>query len=130
MVTNLSSMQFSPNSAAAATADSAMPGSKRAGEELTKPTKPTVRPACVNFGSGPCKKRPGWSLDALAGAALGRSHRSALGKGKLEQAITQTKELLRLPPGYEVGIVPASDTGAVEMVMWSMLGPRPVRSLH
>lgn len=103
---------------------------KRAGDELAKPSKPTVRPECPNFGSGPCKKRPGWSVDALAGAPLGRSHRSALGKGKLEQAINETKELLRVPDGYEVGIVPASDTGAVEMAMWALLGPRAVDVCH
>lgn len=92
--------------------------------------KPTVKPARAAFGSGPCPKRPGWTLDALADAPVGRSHRSAIGKAKLKQAIDETKALLGLPDDYLVAIVPASDTGAVEMVMWSMLGSRPVDICH
>lgn len=88
--------------------------------------KPISRPANPNFSSGPCSKRPGYRLDLLDGSALGRSHRSALGKAVLEKACTETAEILGLPEGYRVGIVPASDTGAMEMAMWSLLGPRPV----
>ena len=89
-------------------------------------TKPSVRPHCPNFSSGPCAKRPGWSYSALAGAALGRSHRAKVGKDKLKQVIDETKALLELPPDYLVGIVAGSDTGAVEAALWSLLGPRPV----
>jgi phosphoserine aminotransferase len=91
--------------------------------------KPAMRPHVPHFSSGPCPKRPGWSLDALTGAALGRSHRAKLCKAKLKRAIDLTREVLELPAGYRVGIVPASDTGAVEMAMWSMLGARPVTML-
>ncbi len=89
-------------------------------------TKPAVRPARPFFSSGPCAKRPGWTSEALNGALLGRSHRSKPGKAKLKDAIDRTKALLGIPDDYRVGIVPASDTGAVEMAMWSMLGARPV----
>lgn len=82
-----------------------------------------------NFSSGPCSKRPHWSLDALKNAAVGRSHRSTLGKAKLAQAISQSKEVLRIPEEYLVGIFPGSDTGAFEAAMWSLLGPRPVTVL-
>jgi len=88
--------------------------------------RPTTRPRVPNFSSGPCTKRPGWRLDALSGAALGRSHRSPLGKGKLKEAIDLTRKVLRVPADYRIGIVPASDTGAVEMAMWTMLGPKTV----
>ncbi|HVY84177.1 MAG TPA: phosphoserine transaminase [Caulobacterales bacterium] len=88
--------------------------------------KPATRPQDARFSSGPTKKRPGWTPDALAGAALGRSHRSKLGKGKLKEAIDRTRALLGVPADYKLGIVPASDTGAVEMAMWSMLGARPL----
>jgi phosphoserine aminotransferase len=82
-----------------------------------------VRP---HFSSGPCAKRPGWSPAALATAALGRSHRSSLGKGKLAEAINRSRDLLNLPDDYLLGIVPGSDTGAVEMALWNLLGPRQV----
>lgn len=88
--------------------------------------KPTLKPASPNFSSGPCNKRPGYQLAALATATLGRSHRSAIGKAALERVCRETAEVLGLPAGYRVGVVPASDTGAMEMAMWSLLGPRPV----
>lgn len=91
--------------------------------------KPALRPQAPLFSSGPCSKRPGWSFGALADAALGRSHRAKLGKAKLKRAIDLTREVLQLPASYRIGIVPASDTGAVEMAMWSMLGARPVTML-
>ncbi len=87
---------------------------------------PGVRPVNTHFSSGPCAKRPGWSLEALSGAILGRSHRAKPGKTKLQQAIDLTREVLQVPADYRIGIVPASDTGAVEMAMWSLLGERPV----
>jgi phosphoserine aminotransferase len=90
------------------------------------PAKPAKRPANPNFSSGPCAKRPGWSLDALKGAALGRSHRAKGPKARLKQAIDLTREVLEVPADYLIGIVPASDTGAVEMALWSLLGARPV----
>src|SRR3982074_909075 len=90
---------------------------------------PGVRPAIPHFSSGPCAKRPGWSLSALTDAVLGRSHRSKVGKAKLKRAIELTREVLEVPPEYRIGIVPASDTGAVEMALWSLLGPRPVTML-
>jgi len=88
--------------------------------------KPTKRPARPNFSSGPCAKRPGWSVGGLEGAAVGRSHRAKVGKQKLAAVISRSRELLGLPGDYLLGIVPASDTGAVEMVLWSMLGARGV----
>ena len=88
--------------------------------------KPAARPRVPYFSSGPTTKRPGWTLDALSGAALGRSHRSAAGKAKLAEAIELTRKVLRVPADYRIGIVPGSDTGAVEMAMWSMLGPKTV----
>ena len=93
---------------------------------MTIPAKPDVRPACPHFSSGPTAKRPGFSLAQLEDAAFGRSHRSKDAKAKLKDAIERTKTILNLPEGYRVAIVPASDTGAVEMCMWSMLGARPV----
>src|SRR3974377_682481 len=89
-------------------------------------TKPGVRPAIPHFSSGPCAKRPGWSLQALTDAALGRSHRAKIGKAKLKRAIDLTREVLDVPADYRLGIVPASDTGAVEMALWSLLGARGV----
>ena len=88
--------------------------------------KPDLRPANPRFSSGPCTKRPGWSLDALKGAALGRSHRSTLGRAKLAEAIALTRDVLRVPADHRIAIVPASDTGAVEMALWSLLGARGV----
>ncbi len=90
---------------------------------MTK-SKPTTRPNCANFSSGPCAKRPGWTLEALKDAALGRSHRSKLGKAKLAEVIERTRKVLQIPADYRIGIVPASDTGAFEMAMWSLLGAR------
>ncbi len=90
---------------------------------------PAKRPVNPRFSSGPCAKIPGFSLDMLADAPLGRSHRAAIGKAKLAEAIALTREILGLPDGYRVGIVPASDTGAMEMAMWSLLGARPVEML-
>ena len=90
---------------------------------------PAARPANAHFSSGPCSKRPGWSLDALADAPLGRSHRAKVGKAKLKQAIDLTREILNVPADYRIGIVPASDTGAVEMAMWSLLGERGIDML-
>ena len=87
---------------------------------------PSVRPHVPHFSSGPCAKRPGWSLQALTDAVLGRSHRSKIGKAKLKRAIDLTREILQVPADYRIGIVPASDTGALEMALWSLLGPRPV----
>ncbi len=93
-------------------------------------TKPVLKPANPNFSSGPCSKRPGFTLDALKGAALGRSHRAKIGKDKLAEVIDRTKAVLNIPSDYRVGIVPASDTGAVEMALWSMLGARGVDMLQ
>jgi phosphoserine aminotransferase len=93
---------------------------------MTENVHPAVRPARPFFSSGPCAKRPGWTPEALKGALVGRSHRSKPGKAKLKDAIERTKALLGVPAGYRCGIVPASDTGAVEMALWSMLGARPV----
>ncbi|MGC1386920.1 MAG: phosphoserine transaminase [Steroidobacteraceae bacterium] len=87
---------------------------------------PSVRPTDARFSSGPTKKRPGWNLQALQGALLGRSHRSKPGKARLKDAIDRTRALLSVPADYKIAIVPASDTGAVEMALWSMLGARPV----
>ncbi len=92
-------------------------------------TKLTQRPANPNFSCGPCSKPPGWSLDVLKSALLGRSHRSAAGKTKLQDVIDRTRAVLDIPADYRIAIVPASDTGAVEMAMWSLLGPRPTTVL-
>ncbi len=93
---------------------------------MTAVQKPALRPANPNFSSGPCAKRPGWSLAALDTSALGRSHRAKIGKDKLAKAIELTRELLQVPADHRIGIVPASDTGAVEMALWSLLGERGV----
>lgn len=93
---------------------------------MTDQPRPTERPARPHFSSGPCAKRPGWSLTALEGALVGRSHRSAAGKAKLAEAIERTRALLGLSADWRIGIVPASDTGAVETALWSLLGARGV----
>ncbi|MEO3389204.1 phosphoserine transaminase [Mesorhizobium sp. CAU 1741] len=93
---------------------------------MTTHSKPDLRPANSNFSSGPCAKRPGWSLEALSDAPLGRSHRAKVGKAKLERAINLTRDVLKVPADWRIGIVPASDTGAVEMALWSLLGERGV----
>ena len=93
---------------------------------MTRIPTPAIRPADARFSSGPTKKRPGWNLQALNGALLGRSHRSKPGKSKLKEAIDLTRSVLGVPTDFKIAIVPASDTGAVEMVLWSMLGARPV----
>ncbi|MEM9810752.1 MAG: phosphoserine transaminase [Pseudomonadota bacterium] len=89
-------------------------------------SKPTLKPAQPSFSSGPCAKRPGWEASGLETSALGRSHRSSLGKARLKHAIDLTREVLEVPDTHLIGIVPASDTGAVELAMWNLLGPRPV----
>ncbi|HZY49736.1 MAG TPA: phosphoserine transaminase, partial [Devosia sp.] len=92
-------------------------------------TAPAVKPANPNFSSGPCAKRPGWTTDALKSALVGRSHRAKPAKARIEKAIALTRELLEVPADYRIGIVPASDTGAVEMFLWSALGARGVDML-
>jgi len=92
-------------------------------------TKPAVKPACANFSSGPCAKIPGWTANSLSYALVGRSHRSGEGKARLKLAIQLTREVLEVPDDYLIGIVPASDTGAVEMTLWSLLGERGVDML-
>jgi phosphoserine aminotransferase len=91
--------------------------------------KPALRPNVPHFSSGPCAKRPGWNAQNLRDAALGRSHRAKVGKAKLKLAIDLTREVLEVPADYRIGIVPASDTGAVEMALWSLLGARPVTTI-
>ena len=94
--------------------------------DFTAPVKPALRPTNPNFSSGPCAKRPGFSLAALEGALLGRSHRAKAPKAKLAEVISRSRDILGLPADWRLGIVPASDTGAIEMALWSMLGARPV----
>ena len=96
---------------------------------MTTVAKPATKPAVAHFSSGPCAKRPGWTLQALEGAFLGRSHRAKEGKARLKLAIDKTKTLLGVPAGFHCAIVPASDTGAYEMAMWAMLGARGVDAL-
>jgi Phosphoserine aminotransferase len=96
---------------------------------VTTLPKPAMRPARPEFSSGPCAKRPGWAPENLSNAVLGRSHRSKIGKARLKEAIDRTREVLEVPEDYLIGIVPGSDTGAVEMALWSLLGPRPVQLL-
>ncbi len=91
--------------------------------------KPQRRPACPNFSSGPCAKRPGYSVDALKSALFGRSHRSKLGKARLKEVVTRSRNLLGMPKDWRLAITPASDTGAVEMILWSLLGARGVDAL-
>ncbi|MBQ1541591.1 MAG: phosphoserine transaminase [Caulobacteraceae bacterium] len=93
------------------------------------PAKPAMRPARPEFSSGPCAKRPGWDPGNLQGAVVGRSHRSKPGKARLKEAIDRTREVLEVPPEFLIGVVPGSDTGAVEMALWSLLGARPVQLL-
>jgi phosphoserine aminotransferase len=100
-----------------------------AASAVVRRAKPTVRPARPYFSSGPCAKPPGWRPDLLSDRALGRSHRGAVGKAVLAEAIERTHRLLQLPADYRLGIVPASDTGAMEMAIWSLLGTRPVTML-
>ncbi len=96
---------------------------------MTTIPRPAVRPARPEFSSGPCAKRPGWTPEALKDAVLGRSHRSKPGKARLQEAITRTRKVLEVPDSHLIGIVPGSDTGAVEMALWSLLGPRKVQML-
>ncbi len=96
---------------------------------MTTLPKPAMRPARPEFSSGPCAKRPGWTPANLSNAVLGRSHRSKIGKARLKEAIDRTRQVLEVPEEYLIGIVPGSDTGAVEMALWSLLGPRPVQLL-
>ncbi len=96
---------------------------------MSIPTQPVTRPENPRFSSGPCAKNPQWTLNALTDAPLGRSHRAAIGKSKLKAAIETTREVLGIPATYKIGIVPASDTGAMEMALWSLLGAHPVEML-
>jgi phosphoserine aminotransferase len=96
---------------------------------MTTADKPAMRPARPEFSSGPCAKRPGWAPETLRGAVLGRSHRSKAGKARLKAAIDQTRAVLQVPDDFLVAVVPGSDTGAMEMAMWNLLGPRPVQLL-
>lgn len=96
---------------------------------MTTIPRPAVRPARPEFSSGPCAKRPGWTPEALKDAVLGRSHRSKPGKARLQEAITRTRRVLQVPDSHLIGIVPGSDTGAVEMALWSLLGPRKIQML-
>jgi len=96
---------------------------------MNTPPKPAMRPARPEFSSGPCAKRPGWTPENLRNAVLGRSHRSKLGKARLKEAIDRTRAVLEVPDDFLIGIVAGSDTGAVEMALWSLLGPRPVQLL-
>ncbi|MBB4659003.1 phosphoserine transaminase [Parvularcula dongshanensis] len=91
--------------------------------------QPSRKPANPSFSSGPCAKRPGWKAESLPTDALGRSHRSALGKARLAEAIAKTRAVLQVPDSHLIGIVPASDTGAYEMAMWTLLGARPVTAV-
>ena len=93
---------------------------------MNTPRMPDMRPANPNFSSGPCAKRPGWSPEVLDNAVLGRSHRSKLGKARLQEVLDKSRAVLSLPEDYRIGIVAASDTGAVEMALWSLLGPRGI----
>jgi phosphoserine aminotransferase len=93
---------------------------------MTATEAPALKPAVPHFSSGPCAKRPGWSVETLRGAVVGRSHRAKIGKARLQEAIDLTRKVLRVPDTHRIGIVPASDTGAVEMALWSLLGARPV----
>ena len=88
--------------------------------------RPNIRPTIPNFSSGPCPKRPGWDVSALSGALTGRSHRSRLGKEKIGQVLSQSRKILKLPADYQIGITPASDTGAFELALWNLLGQRGV----
>jgi phosphoserine aminotransferase len=93
---------------------------------MSELSRPAVRPANPNFSSGPCAKRPGWSFEVLSDTPVGRSHRAKIGKAKLEEVINRTRSVLGIPDDYRIGIVPASDTGAVEMALWSLLGARGI----
>ena len=93
---------------------------------MSAPERPAQRPRDPRFSSGPCRKRPGWSTDALTDALVGRSHRAAAGKARLAEVIDRSRALLGLPDGHRLAIVPASDTGAVEIALWSLLGQRGV----
>lgn len=93
---------------------------------MTDLPRPAAKPACPNFSSGPCAKPPGWAPERLATGSLGRSHRSKLGKSRITYSMDLTREILRVPDTHRIGIVPGSDTGAVEMALWSMLGARAV----
>jgi phosphoserine aminotransferase len=96
---------------------------------MTTPARPTVKPANTCFSSGPCAKRPGWSFEGLKGALLGRSHRAPVGVKRIQDVIEKSKALLGMPKDYKLAMVPASDTGAIEMAMWSLLGPNGVDML-